>query len=77
VRDYDQILPFGRYAGQSIRDIPNDYLFCLCSWGKGIYYKSSHSLDVTWKIPIEWWELARVEADRRGYKLLGERWIEK
>jgi hypothetical protein len=70
-------LPFGQFKGQDIKDIPLGYLFWLCSRGKSTYYKSQHSLDVTWKVPINVWEAARAEAERRGFVKIGERWEEK
>lgn len=71
------ILPFGQHRGHPITAIPDDYLFWLCSRGKSTYYKSSHSLDVTWKVPIVIWEAAREEAEKRGFKKIGERWERK
>jgi len=71
------ILPFGQYRGQKITDIPDTYLFWLCSRGKSTYYKSKHSLDVTWSVPIDIWEAARTEAERRGFYKIGERWERK
>ena len=70
-------LPFGQHKGTSITQIPDDYLFWLCSRGKSTYYTSKHSLDVSWKVPIYIWEAARAEAERRGYIKLGERWVKK
>lgn len=71
------ILPFGQFRGSSIRSIPDSYLFWLCSRGRSTYYKSKHSLDVTWKVPFYIWEASRAEADRRGFTLNGERWEKK
>jgi hypothetical protein len=68
------ILPFGHYRGHDLKDIPDDYLFWLCSRGKSTYYKSLHSLDVTWKVPFSVWEAARTEAEQRGFHKIGERW---
>lgn len=73
-RDNDMTVPFGRYKGYSIRSIPDDYLFWLCSRGKSTYYVSKHSLDVSWKVPFYVWEEARKEAERRGFQKIGERW---
>lgn len=67
-------LLFGHYKDHNIEDIPDDYLFYLCSRGKSTYYKSKHSLDVTWKVPFGVWEAARAEAERRGFTKVGERW---
>ena len=71
------ILGFGRYKDHDLKDIPDDYLFYLCSRGKSTYYKSTHSLDVRWKVPFFVGEAARAEADRRGFTLNGERWVRK
>jgi len=71
------ILPFGRHRGKSLKEIPDNYLFWLCSRGKSTYYKQIHSLDVSWSVPIEIWEAARKEAERRGYHKIGERWERK
>lgn len=68
------ILPFGQHRGQPITAIPDDYLFWLCSRGKSTYYKQKHSLDVSWSVPIHVWEAARAEAERRGFRKIGERW---
>ena len=70
-------LPFGSHRGKTMRQIPDSYLFWLCSRGRSTYYKSLHSLDVTWKVPIDVWERARAEAENRGYKKLGERWVKE
>jgi hypothetical protein len=71
-------IPFGIHKGKDIQQIPDDYLlYFLCERGKGTYYKSAHSLDVNWKVPIEVWEAARKEADRRGYTKIGNRWEKK
>ncbi|MDI9569781.1 MAG: DUF3820 family protein [Pseudomonadota bacterium] len=70
-------LPFGQFKGRTLREIPESYLFWLCSRGKSTYYRSKHSLDVTWKVPFEIWEAARAEAERRGFVRIGERWEPK
>jgi hypothetical protein len=67
-------LPFGQFKGHDLTDIPDSYLFWLCDRGRSTYYHSLHSLDVTWKVPIPVWEAARKEAERRGFKKIGERW---
>ena len=58
------VLPFGHYKGFNLRDIPDSYLLWLCERGKSTYYKSKHSLDVSWKVPIAIWAAAREEAGR-------------
>lgn len=71
------ILGFGQHKGRDLSEISDQYLFWLCSRGKSTFYKSRHSLDVTWKVPFSVWEAARVEADRRGFDLKGERWVKR
>jgi hypothetical protein len=69
------LLPFGQHKGKDIRCVPDDYLTgFLCERGKGTYYKSIHSLDKKWQVPIWVWEAARKEAERRGFKKIGTRW---
>lgn len=68
------ILRFGQYRDHDLKDIPDGYLFYLCDRGRSTYYKSTHSLDVTWKVPIPVWEAARKEAERRGFTKTAERW---
>ena len=71
------ILQFGTHRGTHITQIPESYLFWLCDRGRSTYYKQKHSLDVEWKVPIETWEAARKEAERRGFTKVGERWEKK
>jgi hypothetical protein len=68
------VLQFGQFKGKSLREIPDSYLFWLCERGRSTYYRSRHSLDVTWRVPFDVWEAARAEADRRGFTKRGERW---
>jgi len=70
-------LEFGSQKGKDITEIPDHYLLYLCDRGRSTYYKSRHSRDVKWKVPIKVWEEARKEADRRGYTKTGERWYLK
>jgi hypothetical protein len=70
----DTILPFGRHRGEPLKGVSDGYLFWLSERGKSTYYKSKHSLDVTWKVPFYIWEEARKEAERRGYYKIGTRW---
>jgi hypothetical protein len=71
------ILPFGRHRGERLQDVSDGYLFWLCDRGRSTYYKSTHSLDVTWRVPFWIWEEARKEADTRGYTKRGSRWEPK
>lgn len=70
-------LPFGQHRGKTLKEIPESYLFWLCSRGNSTYYKSKHSLDVSWSVPIKIWAAAREEAERRGFRKVGERWERK
>lgn len=69
------ILSFGQCKGQSIQSIPDGY----CMWlAKPVYsnkfYKSLHSTELNWKVPFDVKIAAREELERRGFKLIGERW---
>jgi len=69
------IIPFGKYKWQPIRSIPDDY----CMWlskpvYSGKFYKSQHSTELKWKVPLDVKIAARGELERRGFKLIGERW---
>lgn len=70
------ILQFGQYRGYDIQDlrIPDSYILWLADRGRSTYYKGKHTLDVAWKPDIKTWEVARKEAERRGYEKHGERW---
>jgi hypothetical protein len=66
---------FGKYKGQSIQTIPDDYLLWLAKPKySGAFYKSLHSTELNWKVPMAVKLVARTEADRRGWKLKGETW---
>lgn len=67
------ILDFGIHKDKHISDptIPDDYVKWLASRGK--YYKSKHSRETTWKVPLNIWLAALTEIERRGYKIIGER----
>jgi len=38
------------------------------------FYKSLHSTELNWKVPFDVKIAAREELERRGFKLIGERW---
>jgi hypothetical protein len=69
------ILPFGKYKGRQIEDIPEDY---LCWLGKpkysGAFYKSLHSTELNWKVPLAVTIEARKILEKRGWKLNGTEW---
>lgn len=69
------LLSFGKYKNQSIQCIPDDY----CMWlakpvYSGKFYKSLHSTERNWSVPFDIKIAARKELERRGFKLIGERW---
>lgn len=69
------IISFGKYKGQDIKSIPDDY----CMWlakpvYSGKFYKSLHSTERNWSVPFAVKIAARQELERRGFKLIGERW---
>ena len=66
-------LNFGVFRGHSISDpaIPDSYIKWLASRGK--YYKEKHSTEPTWKVPTTVWLESLVEIERRGYKIIGDR----
>lgn len=72
-------LTFGKYKGKNITDplIPGEYI-CWLAKPKysGAFYKSLHSTELNFKVPIEVIVAARIEAERRGYTLKGETWEE-
>jgi hypothetical protein len=66
---------FGKYKGQNIQSIPDDY----CMWlskpvYSGKFYTCQHSTELKWKVPFDVKMAARKELERRGFKLIGERW---
>lgn len=69
------IITFGKCKGQRIKNIPDDY----CMWlakpvYSGKFYESLHSTELKWKVPFPVKIAARTELERRGFKLIGERW---
>ena len=69
------ILDFGKYKGKTITEVDDDgYLqFLAKPIYTGKYYKSLHSTELNWKVPFNVKIAARAELERRGYKLIGER----
>jgi len=69
------ILLFGKYRGMSLEAIPEDYLMWLAKPKySGKFYESLHSTELKWKVPFNIKIEARRILDKRGYKLIGERW---
>ena len=71
------ILPFGQYKGRQINSpvIPDQYILWLAKPRySGKFYKSLHSMEKSWKVPFSVMAEARLEADRRGWRLIGETW---
>ncbi len=66
------IVPFGKFYGQEMDSLPDDYLIWLASGGR--YYKSKHSTELKWKVPEPIFAEARKILEKRGYRLKGERW---
>jgi hypothetical protein len=69
-------LNFGQYKGKDIAEVPSDsYLQFLAKpvYGKK-YYKSLHSTELLWKVPLMVSIAARDELDKRGWELIGTRW---
>ena len=68
-------IPFGKYKGQAMESLPEDYLMWL---GKpkysDKYYKSLHSTELDWKVPFPIKLEARRILENRGYKLIGKHW---
>ena len=74
------ILNFGAYKGKKITEpeIPDRYILFLAKPKyTGGYYKSLHVTDLKWRVPWPAKIAARVEAERRGWELVGETWREK
>ena len=71
------ILDFGTHVGKDLSDqtIPDDYMKWLSSRGK--YASKKNRFEIAFKVPLDIWLAAREEMERRGYKLIGERWEEK
>jgi len=70
------IIGFGKYHDKSLSELTDeDYLKWLAKpVYSGKFYKSIHSTDLNWRVPLEVKIAAREELERRGFKLIGERW---
>lgn len=66
-------LPFGQYRGREITDlnIPDSYVMWLASRGK--YKSKTNRFEYDWKVPVDVWMAALGEIERRGYRIIGER----
>jgi hypothetical protein len=68
-------LPFGKFKGQQLEAVPDDYLQWLAKPKYSAkFYKSLHSTDLTWKVPWGVKAEARRQLEIRGWKLNGETW---
>jgi hypothetical protein len=69
------IIEFGKYRGQSLSALTDEsYLMWLAKpVYSGKFYKSLHSTDLNWRVPFDVKIAAREELERRGFKLIGER----
>jgi hypothetical protein len=71
----DQIITFGNYIGKPFSSIPDSYMGWLAKpVYSGKFYRSLHSTDLKFKVPLKVTIAARQEMERRGYHLIGERW---
>jgi hypothetical protein len=69
------IIPFGKFKGQSMNTLPDDYLQWLAKPKySGKYYESLHSTVLNWKVPFAVKIEARKVLEARGWKLKGETW---
>lgn len=68
-------LTFGDHKGKTLEEIPEDYLKWLAKpVYSGKFYKSRHDNELTWRVPFHVKMEARKLLEKRGYKLVGERW---
>jgi len=71
----DKIITFGQYKGHFYCNLPDDYLqFLAKPRYSGKFYKSLHSMEKNWTVPLQAKIAAREELERRGFKLVGTRW---
>ena len=77
MRDPDSVINFGRHRGKSISDpkVPDKYIAWLA--GRPSMKDPKNSFKTVWKCPQRLWAFAMREADKRGYKVMGERWVHK
>jgi hypothetical protein len=70
------VLQFGKYRGKDLQAVSDEsYIMWLAKpVYSGKFYKSLHSTELNWKVPFDVRVAARKELERRGYKLVGERW---
>ena len=70
------MLQFGKYKGKDLQTVSDEsYIMWLAKpVYSGKFYKSLHSTELNWKVPFNIKMAARKELERRGYKLVGERW---
>jgi hypothetical protein len=70
------VLQFGKYRGKDLQVVSDEsYIMWLAKpVYSGKFYKSLHSTELNWKVPFDVRVAARKELERRGYKLVGERW---
>lgn len=64
------ILPFGKYKGQSIKQIPDDYLMILA---EGFHFPSEPGKE-KFQVSLEIRIATRNELKARKYKKIGARW---
>ena len=70
-----KVIDFGQYSGHFYCNLPDEYLFWVSKpTYSGKFYKSLHSMEKNWTVPLQAKIAAREELERRGFKLVGERW---
>jgi hypothetical protein len=76
IRDRHMKLNFGLHKGKRVEDLTSDsYLQWLAKpVYSGKYYKSLHSSELNWKVPLMVSIAARMELEKRGWDLIGTRW---
>jgi len=78
MRDPAGIIPFGkRHKGKHVSDpsVPDDYVAWLAT--KPSLKSKTNSFKTVWTCSGPLWNAAMIEADKRGWKPEGEKWVRK
>jgi len=69
-------ITFGIHNGKLLSDesIPDTYIFWLAK--RGSYQEPGNRFNTAWQVPVVLSILARREAERRGFKREGDRYID-
>ena len=67
-------MPFGKYKGQRIDTLPDNYLIMLADDFKRDRPGVPPGRKFTFKVPLDIIEKARKVLDKRGYRKKGTRW---